>query len=91
MAADALSCKSQGSIFALRCRDWRLLEELQQYNLVVRRHRNTAFLSNLVATLVLQIQVIASQEKDENLMKSRSRIMLGEIVENITLGNKGGL
>ena len=50
VVADALSRKSQSSVYALRCREWRLLEELQRYNLVVRRHQNTAFLSNLVAT-----------------------------------------
>lgn len=60
VVAYALSRKSQGSISALRCRKWRLHDELQQYNLVVRHSQNVAYLSNLVATPILQDQVIAS-------------------------------
>lgn len=91
VVADALSRKSQGSVSALRSWEWRLHEELQKYNLEVRHSQDVAYLSNLVATLILQDQVISSQKNDKNLMECWNKIMFGVQVEDITLGKDGVL
>lgn len=36
VVTNALSRKYQGSVSALRCREWFLFEELQKYDLVVK-------------------------------------------------------
>lgn len=61
VVADALSRKSQGSVSALRCCEWRLRQELQKYDPVVNRRDNMLFLSMMLARPIMVSQVIGSQ------------------------------
>ncbi|KAM7492457.1 hypothetical protein LguiA_035378 [Lonicera macranthoides] len=60
VVADALSRKFQGSLAALRCREWKLRQELQRYNLMVSRNDNQAYLYNMVVQPAIQQQVIGA-------------------------------
>ena len=87
VVADALSRKSQGLVSTLRCREWRLHQELQKYELVVNWRNNMVFLSTMVARPVMISRVVESQSQDENLVWCRSRILSEEYIDDITIGH----
>ena len=74
MVADALSRKSQGSLSSLRCREWKLRQELQRYNLLVNRDESQAYLYNVIAQLAIQQRVIDAQGEDQELQAIRNRL-----------------
>ena len=49
------------------------------------------FLSNIVATPVMQNRVIESQGMDDNLVGYHNRILSEEVIENVTLSFDVGL
>ena len=67
VVADALSRKSQGSLSSLRCREWKLRQELQRYNLLVDRDESQAYLYNMIAQPAIQQRVIDAQSEDQKL------------------------
>ena len=91
VVADALSRREQGSLASLRCREWKLHHELQPFNLVVSCNENVAFLANLIAQPLIQNRVIECQTLDEELCEMKRKIQAGELVDNHTLGNDGGI
>ena len=61
VVADALSRREHGSLASLRCREWKLLNDLQAFDLVVSCNENMAYLANLVAQPVILKRVIECQ------------------------------
>lgn len=91
VVADALSCKSQGFVSALRCRQWRLFEELQKYNHMMKCQKNIVFLPALVARPIMINQFIESQGYDDALMMCQNRIWANETMDDVTMGQDGGI
>ena len=65
VVADALSRNSQGSLSSLRCREWKLRQELQRYNLLVNRDESRVYLYNMIAQPKIQQRVIDTQGEDQ--------------------------
>ena len=85
VVADALSRREQGSLASLRCREWKLYNQLQVFNLVVSCNEGVAFLANLISQPLILKRVIEHQSLDEGLCELKRKIQSGELIDEYTL------
>ena len=67
VVADALSRNGNYLLSSLRCREWSMIRNLQDFDLEVRNGEETAYLANLVVQPTIQCEVITSQHEDSTI------------------------
>ena len=82
VVADALSRKGNYSLSSLRCREWSMIRNLQDFDLEVRNGEETAYLANLVVQPTIQSEVIKSQSEDSTITEIKRRLEVNEAVED---------
>ena len=91
VVADALSRKPRSTAASLAIHEWKMLEQLGEFDLEVCRSAAHATLFTLVAQPTLLSRVLEAQQSDEEAVSFRTRVTSDEAMDGWTFSPDSGL
>jgi hypothetical protein len=91
VVADALSRKSRGHVASLAVREWKLMNQIQEYGLQQNEQQGGAYMCAVIATPALHEEILKVQILDSESDLVKSRLAKGEGSAGWTIGAERGL
>ncbi|XP_057459254.1 uncharacterized protein LOC130749915 [Actinidia eriantha] len=91
VVADALSRKPRSTAASLAIHEWKMLEQLGEFDLEVNESATHATLFTLVAQPTLLSRVLEAQQSDEEAVSFRARVTSDEAMDGWTFSPDSGL